>query len=155
MKATDLHDPESMKDVFKGANLIFSVTDFWMPYLNPTNQVRAKEQGKSIGQYAYELEVEQGKNIVDAVSKVVDGLDDVGFVASTLSHARKRSNGRYTELWHFDSKADVFPDYVEGRYPELAKKTSYLQTGYFMSSWKILPSQWLAKVSAVLLVHTL
>lgn len=148
MVTADLHDPQSLKDVFQDANLVFSVTDFWMPYLNPANQARAKELGKSIGQFAYELELEQGKNIADAVASVADGLDDVGFVASTLSHARKCSKGKYTELWHFDSKADVFPDYVDEKYPQLAKKTSYLQTGYFMTSWKILPGQWLAKVSS-------
>ena len=141
----DLHDPASLKEVFKGANLVFSVTDFWKPYFNPANQARAKEQGKSIGQYAYELELEQGKNIADAVAREVDGLDEVGFIASTLCSARKSSNGKYKELWHFDSKADVFPTYVHEKYPELAKKTSYLHTGYFFTSWQFLPGRWLQR----------
>lgn len=142
----DLHDPSSLVNVFKGANLVFSVTDFWKPCFVPANQARAKELGKSIGQYAYELELEQGKNIADAVAKEVDSLDNVGFVASTLCNARKSSNGKYQELWHFDGKADVFPDYVEEKYPELAKKTSYLHTGYFYTSWQILPGRWFAKL---------
>lgn len=145
MVKADLHDPESLKDAFKGANLVFSVTDFWTPYYNPVHQARAKELGKSIGRYAYELELEQGRNIADAVAREVEGLDNVGFVASTLSHAGRSSKGRYKELWHFDSKADVFPDYVEDKYPELAKKTSYLHTGYYYFSWKYLPS-WFTKV---------
>jgi hypothetical protein len=146
MVHAELHDPATLKSVFKGANLVFGVTDFWKPFFNPTNQARAKEQGKSIGQYAYELELEQGINIADAVAREVDGLDEVGFVASTLCSAKKSSNGQYQELWHFDSKADVFPTYVEERYPELAQKTSYLHTGFFFTSWQFLPGRWFAKV---------
>lgn len=147
MVRADLHDPSSLKDVFKGANLVFSVTDFWKPYFDPSNRARAAAQGKSIGQYAYELELEQGKNVVDAVAREVDGLDDVGLIASTLCNARQTSGGKYKELWHFDGKADVFPAYLKEKYPELAKKTSYLHTGYFFTSWQILPGRWFAKVS--------
>ncbi|OAL55209.1 NAD(P)-binding protein [Pyrenochaeta sp. DS3sAY3a] len=146
MVKADLHDPSSLTHVFRGANLVFSVTDFWAPYFNPTNVARAKEQGKTIGRYAYELEVEQGRNIVDAVAREVGSLDEVGFVASTLCSARERSGGRYQELWHFDGKADVFPAYVEERYPELARRTSYLHTGYYYTSWRILPGRWFAKL---------
>lgn len=146
MVQVDLHDPISLQTAFKGANLVFSVTDFWNPFFNPSNQARAKELGKSIGQYAYELEVEQGKNITDAVAREVDGLDDVGFIGSTLCSARKSSNGKYQELWHFDSKADVFPTYVDEKYPELARKTSYLHTGYFFTSFRYMPQRWFARV---------
>jgi hypothetical protein len=146
MVQADLHIPHTLRDVFKDANLVFSVTDFWTPFFKLENQVRAKELGKSTGRYAYELEVEQGQNIVDALARHVDSLDNVGFVASTLCNARKSSKGKYQELWHFDSKADVFPDYVVAKYPELAKKTSYLHTGYYFTSWQILPGRWFAKV---------
>tara|TARA_R110002003_G_scaffold141_19_gene12999 strand:+ start:2913 stop:3509 length:597 start_codon:yes stop_codon:yes gene_type:complete len=134
MVKCDLHDPKSLENVFKGANLVFSVTDFWKPSFDPKNIARAKEEEKPIGQLAYELELEQGKNITDAVAREVGGLDDVGFIASTLCSARE------------SSKADVFPRYVEDKYPELAKKTSYLHTGYFFTSWKFLPGRWFAKV---------
>jgi hypothetical protein len=146
MVQADLHDPETLHDVFKDANLVFSVTDFWKPFFDPKNQARAKELGKSVGRYAYELEAEQGRHIADAVARHVDSLDDVGFVASTLCNARESSKGKYQELWHFDSKADVFPDYIEAKHPALAKKTSYLHTGYYFSSWQILPGRWFAKV---------
>jgi hypothetical protein len=146
MVLADLHDPSSLRTVFHGANLIFSVTDFWTPYFNPTNIARAKEQGKTTGQYAYELELDQGKNIADAVAREVDGLDDIGFVASTLCSARTLSKGKYQGLWHFDSKADVFPTYVEEKYEALAAKTSYVHTGYFVTSWRYMPGQWFGKV---------
>jgi hypothetical protein len=146
MLQANLHDPASLQDAFKGANLVFSVTDFWKPFFDPASQARAKKQGKAIGQYAYELELEQGKNIADAVAREVHGLDDVGFIASTLCNARQSSNGKYKELWHFDSKADIFPTYVQERHPALARKTSYLHTGYFFTSWRYTPGRWFAKV---------
>ncbi|KAF1918149.1 hypothetical protein BDU57DRAFT_547252 [Ampelomyces quisqualis] len=145
MIKVNLHDPKSLQDAFKGANLVFSVTDFWTPYFDLANQARAKEEGKSIGQIAYELELEQGKNIVDAVAREVNGLDEVGFIASTLCSARESSKGKYNELWHFESKAEVFPKYVEVNHAELARKTSYLHTGYFFTSWRFLPGRWFAK----------
>lgn len=147
MIQVNLHDPKSLQDAFKGANLVFSVTDFWAPFFDPANHARAKEEGKPIGQIAYELELEQGKNIADAVIREVDGLDEVGFIASTLCSARESSKGKYTELWHFESKAEVFPKYVEAHHAELARKTSYLHTGYFYTSWRFLPGRWFAKVS--------
>ncbi|KAF3008871.1 hypothetical protein E8E13_011017 [Curvularia kusanoi] len=146
MVQCNLHDPDSLKGVFKGANLVFSVTDFWKPFFDPNNHARAAAEGKSIGQVAYELEVEQGKNIADAVAREVNGLDDVGLVASTLCSARESSRGKFKELWHFDSKADVFPSYLQETHPALAEKTSYLHTGYFFTSWQILPGRWFAKL---------
>jgi hypothetical protein len=146
MVQCNLHDPESLKDVFKGANLVFSITDFWAPFFDPANRARAKEQCKSIGQLAYELELEQGKNIADAVAREAESLDEVGFIASTLCSPRKVSKGKYMELWHFESKAEAFPTYVEDKYAALARKTSYLHTGYFFTSWRFTPERWLAKV---------
>ncbi|KAH6618555.1 hypothetical protein C7974DRAFT_400356 [Boeremia exigua] len=147
MIQANLHNPESLKGAFQGANLVFSVTDFWKPFFDPSNVAQAAAQGKSIGQYAYELEFEQGKNIVDAVARELDSLDNVGLIASTLCSARESSKGKYKELWHFDSKADVFPKYLQENYPALAKKTSYLHTGYFFTSWQFLPGRWFAKQS--------
>jgi hypothetical protein len=150
MVQCNLHDPESLKEVFKGANLVFSITDFWAPFFDPANRVRAEKEGKPIGQLAYELELEQGKNIADAVAREVEGLDEVGFIASTLCNPRKASNGKYTELWHFESKAEAFPIYVEEKHAALARKTSYLHTGYFFTSWRFLPGRWFAKVPSSL-----
>lgn len=152
MVAADLHDPATLVPAFTGANLIFSVTDFWTPYFTPANQAKAAEQRKSIGQYAYELEYAQGVNIADAAAhpEVLKGLDEpVGFVASTLSSARTCGGGRFKELWHFDAKADVFPGYVVEKHPDLAKRTSWLQTGYFMSSWQLAGPMFLGKVGVL------
>ena len=134
MIQADLHDPSTLVPAFKGANVIFSVTDFWKPFFNPANIERAKQEGISIGQLCYNLEYEQGKNIAAAAAHrdVLPGLDLNGFIASTLSSARECSGGKYKDLFHFDSKADIFPKYIEEHHPELAKKMSFLQTGFFM-----------------------
>ena len=147
MVQADLHDPSTLFQAFKGANLIFSVTDFWKPFFNPVNIERAKREGISICQLCYNLEYEQGKNTADAAAHpdVLARLDETGLVASTLSSARECSKGKYKELYHFDSKADIFPAYLGTEHPELAKKTSYLQTGYFMTSWRYMPRKWPGK----------
>ncbi|TVY13564.1 hypothetical protein LARI1_G008642, partial [Lachnellula arida] len=51
----------------------------------------------------------------------------------------------FGELYHFDAKADVFPGYVRERYPALAGKMSCVQTGYFMSSYTLIPRAYFGK----------
>lgn len=142
----DLNDVDSLVGALQGANLIFSVTNYWEPFFREDCRAKAAEAGISCRQYAYQVEYQQGKNIADAVARVVDGLDENGFIASTLSHARKSSNGAFTELYHFDAKADIFPDYVREKYPLLARKMSCVQTGYFMSSYKFVPTAYFTKL---------
>lgn len=143
----DLDDAASLTSAFEGANLVFSVTNYWEPFFRPDMRALAKERGVSCRRFAYDVELQQGRNIADAVAANVDGLDENGFIASTLSHAGKCSNGKYKELYHFDSKANVFPGYVDEKYPALAKKTSCVQTGYFMSSYNYAPGAYFGKVS--------
>ncbi|RDW82384.1 hypothetical protein BP6252_03496 [Coleophoma cylindrospora] len=143
--AGNLDDVASLIPLLRGANLIFSVTNYWEPFFRPDARAKAQELGVDCRRYAYDVELQQGKNIVDAAAATVDSLADNGFVASTLSHAGKCSKGAFKELYHFDSKADVFPYYVEEKYPELAKKMSYVQTGYFTSSYKLAPEAYLGK----------
>jgi hypothetical protein len=144
--AANLDDVQTLIPAFAGANLIFSVTNYWEPFFRPDCRAKAEELGISCRKYAYNVEAQQGKNVVEAASKTIDTLDENGFLASTLSHAGSCSKGKFTELYHFDAKADVFPGYVDEKYPNLAKKTSYIQTGYFTSSYKILPLAYLCKV---------
>jgi hypothetical protein len=46
MVFADFHDTGSLARAFAGANLIFSVTDFWTPVFNAANQLKAKERNK-------------------------------------------------------------------------------------------------------------
>ena len=59
---------------------------------------------------------------------------------------RSAVKGAYKELWHFDSNADTFPDYAKKRHLKVAAKMSCLQTGYFMTSWRLAPGNYLGKV---------
>lgn len=146
MVYAELHDPQSLDAAFSGANIIFSVTNYWEPFFRPDCRETARVLGVTCRQYAYDAEYHQGKNIADAAAKVVDTLEDNGFLVSTLSHARKCSDGKFTDLYHFDSKADIFPDYVRETHPALAAKMSCVQTGFFMTSHAILPNSYFQKV---------
>lgn len=146
----DLDDLKSLESAFAGAYLIFSVTNYWEPFFRPDCRLKAEEQGISCRKYAYDVEYQQGKNIADAAAATVGSLAPNGFLVSTLSHAQQCSKGKFEELYHFDAKADVFPDYVKERWLELAAKMSCIQTGFFTSSYKLVPSAYLAKVGLVL-----
>jgi len=143
----DLDDVKSLEAAFAGANVIFSVTNYWEPFFRPDCRAKAQEMGVTCRRYAYDVEVRQGKNIADAAATVADSLDDNGFLASTLSHATRCSNGKFKDLYHFDAKADVFPDYVAAAHPKLAAKMSCIHTGFFTTSHRILPDSYLKKVS--------
>lgn len=142
----ELEDVRSLETAFTGANIIFSVTQYWEPFFRPDCRQKAQEQGISCAKYAYDVESQQGRNIADAAATVVGSLEPNGFLVSTLSHAGECSKGAFKELYHFDSKADVFPKYVNEKYPALAAKMSCIHTGYFMTSYRLLPTCWLAKV---------
>lgn len=121
MVQTDLDDPDSLKKAFKGANVIFSVTNYWEPFFRPDCRKEAEETGISPREYAYDVEFLQGKNIADAAVTTVDTLDENGFPVSTLSHADKCSDGKFQELYHFDAKADIFSAYVKKKHPQCGR----------------------------------
>ncbi|KAK5046220.1 hypothetical protein LTR84_008363 [Exophiala bonariae] len=156
----DLDDVESLKAAFEGADAIFGVTDFWQfvpQYRGNTQEVwdQAKAQYShgvpldtsnakaTWNEVCYLREFQQGKNIIDAAAHAVPGLETL--VLSSLSDAQKASNGKYTWVYHFDSKAH-YVKYLkskaesgESSYQLLLKKTSYLQMGYYLDNWKMNP----------------
>lgn len=123
-----------MKEAFKGANLIFGNTAFDIgPVIAPSEaDLASLKPNQTIREAIFDKEVRQGKNIADAVATVGDSLEL--FIWSTLSHAKKWSKGKYGNVYHFDSKATVV-DYIQEKYPEVAKKMSLLQMGFFMTNW--------------------
>ncbi|KAK7428822.1 hypothetical protein QQZ08_004592 [Neonectria magnoliae] len=144
--AADLNDVTTLHEAFRDANVIFSVTNYWEPFFRPDCREQAEKEGISCRKFAYNVEYRHGKNIADAAAMVVDTLDPNGFLVSTLSHAEKCSGGKFKELYHFDSKADIFPAYVQDNYPELSAKMSCIHTGYFYTSFNILPNSYLNKL---------
>lgn len=137
----DLNDIDSLISAFKGATAIFGNTDFWQPFSDPENKKKL-EPGQTINEIAFDIEVAQGKNIAKAAA-TVEGLER--FILSALSNSKHWSKGKYTWVYHFDSKATVV-DYIKKELPELAAKMSVLQMGMFMTNWAMgLPA--FAKVS--------
>ncbi|KXH30423.1 hypothetical protein CNYM01_00591 [Colletotrichum nymphaeae SA-01] len=129
----DLDNAESLKAALQGANIVFGNTVF--PFMLVLTSNPQLKPGQSILEWAYELEVQQGKNLVEAVAKL-DSLQL--FIWSTLSATRKWSGGKFQNVYHFDSKAAVV-DHVRNQLPDLYKKTSMLQLGLFMTNWKFGP----------------
>ena len=145
----ELNNVRSLEVAFAGANLIFSVTNYWEPFFRPDCRHQAVALGISCRKYAYDVECQQGRNIANAAATMVDSLEPNGFLVSTLSHAGNCSQGAFKELYHFDAKADVFPNYVNEKYPRLASKMTCIQTGFFMTSYKLVPGAYFSKVRPI------
>ena len=145
--SANLDSLSELTAAFAGANLIFSMTDYWEPFWRPDCRQKAAEAGVSCRKFAYDVEFQQGKNIADAAAETVESLAENGFIASTLSHAGKCSGGRFDQLNHFDAKADIFPEYVRSKHAKLAAKMSCVQTGYFMIRYAFAPSMYCSTVS--------
>jgi NmrA-like family len=112
------------------------VTDFWAPFFNPASKAKLRP-GQTINEYCYEMELQQGKNIANAVATIANTTLEL-FVWSGLSNVKKWSKGKYTWVYHFDSKAAV-TDYIQETLPSLAKKTSVVQIGWYADNWKKMP----------------
>lgn len=57
------------------------------------------------------------------------------FVMSSLSHARRWSGGKYAEIYHFDSKAEMIR-LTRERHPGVAARMSTLQIGHYVTNWR-------------------
>jgi hypothetical protein len=137
----DIEDKDSLVRAFTGANAIFAVTDFWAGVhfwagvYNPATVDATKAAGKTMNQYAYDREVHHGQNIADAAAApaVLKTLER--FIYSALSNARKRSGGKYTWVYHFDSKAQVV-EYIKNHHRHLYARTSTVQIGEYADNWR-------------------
>ncbi|KAJ4185569.1 hypothetical protein NW767_012881 [Fusarium falciforme] len=126
----DIDEPTTLPAAFKDANTIFAVSNFWALYGDPASKNKAKP-GQPLNVWAGEHETEQLKNVIDVAAKVPT-LER--FVLSSLSNATKWSGGKYTHVYHFDSKAKA-AEYAKETYPELWAKTSIYQAGMFLSNF--------------------
>lgn len=125
----DLDDAASLRAAFEGANAIFANTDFFSHMFDGTHGPDTALQ------YAFDREVEQGTNVACAASNssVLGTLEH--FVYSSLSDASRCSGGKYTTIYHFDSKARTM-DLIKSQFPELAKRMSALQMGHYVTNWQ-------------------
>lgn len=143
----DLDDPRSLDAAFSGAHAIFAVTDFWQFAQSPKTHELAAKEGITWNEAAYRLEVQQGTNIIDAAARACAGPEAVleRLVFSSLSGANLASKGKYSWVYHFDSKRRVV-DYLaekaasgdiadQKHYKALLDRTSYVQIGWFLDNW--------------------
>jgi hypothetical protein len=129
MVAANLNDTQSLISAFEGAHAIFAVTDFFSSFIDPVSQAKLKP-GQTINEYSYEYEKRQAMNVMDAVSKA-DTLER--FVWSGLSAAKRWSQGKYAQVYHFDSKAEA-TEYLRATYPETWAKTSVVLVGFYLEN---------------------
>lgn len=132
--AADANDPASLLQAFQGAHAIFSVTDFWTLYFDTRSKDKLKP-GQPLNEWCFEAEVQQGRNIIDAASQIPT-LERLVF--SSLANVTKWSDGKYTHVFHFDSKA-VAVDYGQENHPDLWSKTSIIQVGMYLENYVKMP----------------
>ncbi|KAH7361026.1 putative NAD dependent epimerase/dehydratase [Rhexocercosporidium sp. MPI-PUGE-AT-0058] len=128
--AADLSCPSTLASAFSGATAIFSTTDFWGPFYDPSTPALLKD-GENLAQFYKEAEKMQGVNVADAASKIV-GLERL--VVSALCHAEEGSVGIYRNVAHWDGKAEAVK-YLKETYPGLAEKTTVVVVGNYMENW--------------------
>ncbi|KAM0273867.1 hypothetical protein ACHAQH_008199 [Verticillium albo-atrum] len=131
----DIDDVPSLERAFAGASSIFAVTNFWGHFFDPSNYPKAQQAGLTINEYSYQREISQGMNMAIAASSPTVLSTLTHFIFSSLSDTKKWSKGKYTQNWHFDSKAAVV-DRIRSELPALAAKLSIVQVGSYVSNWK-------------------
>ena len=92
-----------------------------MPFFNSESRPKLSE-GQSLREYAHDEEVKNGKNIADAAASV-DSLTH--FIWSALPSPKKASNGKYSDIYDFDSKG-VITDHIRDKQPDLAEMMSVI-----------------------------
>ncbi|PYH43922.1 putative NAD dependent epimerase/dehydratase [Aspergillus saccharolyticus JOP 1030-1] len=127
----DLNDPSSLEAAFQEANIIFGVTDFWTIFQDPASMEK-KAPNQELTEYCFEVEVQQGKNLVEAAARIPT-LERLVF--SSMASASKSSQGAFPRIYHMDSKA-VVVDYVQ-TLPALKDRFSQIQAPiYFDLLWQ-------------------
>ena len=139
----DYDDLDSLKAAFQGAHAIFAVTDWAACFTRVTEckalQEEAKRNGRSVEEYAGDLETLQGIHVATAANdpRVLATLER--FVFSTLAAVQRISGGKYTHAYEFDSKASA-ERYMRERMPELRNRLSTVTMGIFQETWRDIPA---------------
>lgn len=130
----DLDDKESLRMAFIGATAIFLATDFWTIFKQKETREKAAASGTFLPILCHQQEVQQGLNAVEAATdpEVLRSLRR--FVFSTLTPITKLSGGKYTHVYHFDSKAKI-EEHIRKNVPELAKILGTFVMGVFAENW--------------------
>lgn len=105
----DLSDPISLERAFLDAHIIYAMTDFWQSM-------------------SADVELEQGKSIAE-IADVLPQLEH--FVWASLPDGKALSKGKYSNIFHWQSKA-ALTEYLRSQKPTLwAKTIEILFPNYF------------------------
>ncbi|KAI9820416.1 MAG: hypothetical protein M1832_003749 [Thelocarpon impressellum] len=108
----DLNSKESLKEALKGAFAVFAVTNYW------------EKMSKDV-------EEEQGRNVAD-VSKEL-GIQHL--IWSSLLNISDLTNGKFSGVYHFDSKANV-EEYIRS----IGVPATFFMPGFYMSNISLRPN---------------
>lgn len=104
MVQADLDNTNKVIAAFRGAHAIFCVTNWWQEFGFPGNWAKAAQTGEDIRKICYDIEVQRGKNMVDAAAIVVeDGILD-RLILSVCPDTLGQSGGKIKDNYHFDAK---------------------------------------------------
>ncbi|KAF2194364.1 NAD(P)-binding protein [Zopfia rhizophila CBS 207.26] len=135
----DMDNIESLVTAFAGAQAIFAMTDYWYPIRDQAVRAKATERGISADQLCAELEIQRGKNMALAAASPQVQKTLERYVWSSLGDVSRLSGGKFTHVWHFDSKAAVEryiredPDMAEAG---LTDKASFIHVGLYTDNWR-------------------
>jgi hypothetical protein len=125
----DIGDVSTLKVAFAGATAIFAMTDYWAPFRSPSAHAKLPK-GQSLREYAYDDEIRHGTNIANAAAEVPTLTR---FIWSALPSPKKASSGKYSGIYHFDSKGAV-TEYIREKQPHLAKMMSVIYISFYISN---------------------
>lgn len=150
MVQASLDDLESLKKAFAGANAIFAYTAFG-DIVSSQGVMEEFKSGKvaTLGQAAFGIELQQGKNVADAAASI-QGVEKL--VWSSLPHIAKWSGGKYKHALHFDAKAEV-ADYMRSL-KGLEGKVNTVELGVFADDPVKIPDIFAPKKVRYNIVHS-
>jgi uncharacterized protein YbjT (DUF2867 family) len=123
----NLDNEDSLHRAFAGAHAIFLNTDFWQPYraalASGVDALTSAKQG-------YQAEVTHGENAVN-VAATIPTLERL--IYSALGPMKAASGGKYSDSHHWETKAYIV-NYIEKQKVELAKKTSFIYIGAYITN---------------------
>jgi hypothetical protein len=132
----DTSDWFSLLMAFDGCDAIFAVTDYWAPFFDPSLRKKhavGPDPGKALREWAYEDEINHGKNIAKAATVCAVNGKLKHFIWSGLPSPKRYSSGKYAGIYHFDSKAEI-TEYIKQYYPALARIMNVLYVGFYVSN---------------------
>jgi hypothetical protein len=127
----DLDNLSSIIPAFSNVEGIFAVTDFWAPFFASYREL-SQISDRATGEFAAKIEIQRGKNIVDAAVQVLKGGILERFIFSTLPDFNKQSKGKYTFNYHFDGKAAI-SEYLKSK-TDLWEISSLFNAGFYTTN---------------------